>query len=365
MKLKTPITIMVRTAFALALCLALATSVTAAEIKRTPQPDGRDIVSISGFIQPGDDQKFIEVAGNPRAITLHSIGGVNQPAANIGSLIRSRGWGTAVRSGAYCYSACALIWFAGVYRHLDRYARLGLHSASTESGERHEEANRKIAIYLEAMGAPQEVIDLQSKADPCCINHIDYTQAEAWGLLNERPVTPPLITTAHTPSSAQVSSSVLQSLPANVQKDIEETRARCQQAVDKVPSVPSGDGGLVTFNVSGKQAVLIDPKLLCDGCYHGVNCSNRDTRDVSIYMLFGNAWKKVLSNENITGDIFVSYVPGIYRPEGQELNALVLDLYVGNKECPTRRAASSSAQSYEARTCVVRWHGAKFTYKPL
>jgi hypothetical protein len=205
---------------------------------------------------------------------------------------------------------------------------------------------RNIAIYLEAMGAPHEVIDLQSKADPCCINHIDYTQAEAWGLLNERPVTPPLITTAHTPS---LSSSVLQSLPANVQKDIEETRARCQQAVDKVPSVPSGDGGLVTFNVSGKQAVLIDPKLLCDGCYHGVNCSNRDTRDVSIYMLFGNAWKKVLSNENITGDIFVSYVPGIYRPEGQELNALVLDLYVGNEECPTRRAASSSAQSYEAR----------------
>jgi hypothetical protein len=89
MKLKTPITIMVRTAFALALCLALATLVTAAEIKRTLQPDGRDIVSISGFIQPGDDQKFIEVAGNPRdvTITLHSIGGVNQPAAR--SLARS------------------------------------------------------------------------------------------------------------------------------------------------------------------------------------------------------------------------------------------------------------------------------------
>jgi hypothetical protein len=245
----------------LALTLALASclapiSATAAEIIRSSQPDGPDIVSISGVIQPSDDQRFIEVAGNPRdvTITLNSIGGLNQPAANIGSLIRSRGWETAVRNGAHCYSACALIWFAGVYRHLDRYARLGLHSASTEStGERHEEANRKIAIYLEAMGAPQEVIDLQSKADPCCINHIDYTQAEAWGLLNERPVTrfwemtvsppsafpppirrgqdaaPPLITTAQTPSSAQVSSSVLQSLPTEVQKDIESVRAACRE----------------------------------------------------------------------------------------------------------------------------------------
>jgi hypothetical protein len=191
MKLNAPITVMIRAPFALALCLALATSVRAAEIKRTPQPDGPDIVSISGAIQRGDDQKFIEVTENSRdvTITLNSIGGFNQPAANIGSLIRSRGWETAVRNGAHCYSACALIWFAGVYRHLDRYARLGLHSALTEStGERYEEANRKIAIYLEAMGAPQEAIDLRSKADPCCINHIDYTQAKAWGLLNERPV---------------------------------------------------------------------------------------------------------------------------------------------------------------------------------
>jgi hypothetical protein len=71
-----------------------------------------------------------------------------------------------------------------------------------------------------------------------------------------------LTASAHAFSSvaAQPSSSVLQSLPAEVQKDIEETRARCQQAIDNVP-VPSGDVGLVTFTVSGKQAVLVDPKL--------------------------------------------------------------------------------------------------------
>jgi hypothetical protein len=157
---------------------------------------------------------------------------------------------------------------------------------------------------------------------------------------------------------------VLRSLPTDVQKDIEETRARCQQASD---NVPQDDLGLVTFTVSGKQAVLVDPKLFCDGCYHGFNCTNRDTRDVRVYVLFGDAWRKVpfLETASITGDIFVSFVPGKFRPEGQELNALVVELYEDNKECPTRNAGSASAQSYEARSCVVRWNGTRFTYKPL
>jgi hypothetical protein len=86
---------------------------------------------------------------------------------------------------------------------------------------------------------------------------------------------------------------------------------------------------------------------------------------VSVYALIGNAWRMVLSNESITGDIFVSYVPGKYRPKGQELNALVVNLFFGNKECPTRSAIDMSSQSWEARSCVVRWNGTKFTYKPL
>jgi hypothetical protein len=170
-----------------------------------------------------------------------------------------------------------------------------------------------------------------------------------------------LTTSAHAFSSvaAQPSPSVLQSLPTDVQKDIEETRASCRLAVD---NVPSGDEGLVTFTVSGKQAVLVDPKLLCDGCYAGMNCSNRGTRDVRVYVLFGNAWKKVFLNENITGDIFVSKKPGVHT---EELNALVVLLWMGNKECPTRRAVSNSFQLAEARSCVVRWNGTKFTYRPL
>jgi hypothetical protein len=176
-----------------------------------------------------------------------------------------------------------------------------------------------------------------------------------------------LTTGAYTFSSvaAQPSSSVLQSLPAKVQKDIEETRASCRSIGNETLAVTSDDSSLIQFLLGGRKAVLVDPVVLCGGCYPGYNCSNRGTRDVRVYALFGSAWRMVLSNDSITGEIFVSNVPGKYRPEGQELNALVVNLYEGNKECPTRRADSSSAQSYEARSCVVRWNETKFTYKPL
>ena len=39
---------------------------------------------------------------------------------------------------------------------------------------------------MHEMGVPQEVIDLQPKADPYCFNYVDHAQAEAWGLLSDR-----------------------------------------------------------------------------------------------------------------------------------------------------------------------------------
>lgn len=176
-----------------------------------------------------------------------------------------------------------------------------------------------------------------------------------------------LITTALTSLMAgavhaQSDSSILRSLPAEVQKDIEETRTSCRSTDNEINS---GDRGLIQFLLRSRKAVLVDNIELCGGCYHGYNCTNRGTRFVRVYALFGHAWRMVLSNDNITGDIFVSNVPGRYRPEGQQLNALVVNLFIGNEECPTRRAGSMSEQSWEARSCVVRWNGTKFTYKPL
>jgi hypothetical protein len=38
---------------------------------------------------------------------------------------------------------------------------------------------------MKSMGAPQQLIDLQRLADPCCSNSIGYDEAKEWGLLNE------------------------------------------------------------------------------------------------------------------------------------------------------------------------------------
>src|SRR5271166_5717942 len=90
-----------------------------------------------------------------------------------------------------------------------------------------------------------------------------------------------LTTSAYTFSSvaAQPSSSVLQSLPAEVQKDIEEQRTSCSSlSLSNGTPVTSDDGGLIQFLLGGRKAVLVDPILICGGCYHGVSCSKRGTR---------------------------------------------------------------------------------------
>jgi hypothetical protein len=81
-----------------------------------------------------------------------------------------------------------------------------------------------------------------------------------------------LMTGAYALSSGaaqEAASPVLQSLPAEVQKDIEDIRAYCRDhlvnANESQTRVPSGDEGLEVFTVSGVQAVMIDERELCDG----------------------------------------------------------------------------------------------------
>ena len=54
-------------------------------------------------------------------------------------------------------------------------------------------------------------------------------------------------------------SSVLRSLPAEAQKSIERVRESCPSDTP----VTSGDEGLMTFTVSGAQAVLVDELSFC------------------------------------------------------------------------------------------------------
>jgi hypothetical protein len=170
----------------------VATPAAAAEFTHRPQVNGPDVITIRGEIDADDYKKFIEIASDimHASVILNSKGGHIAAAISIGRFIRLRNYDTRLHNGGACNSACTLIWLAGTFRHLDRYARLGFHSAATTRRppyKRSEVGNAAIAAYMASMGVPQQVIDLQPKADPCCLNYVEYAQAKAWGLVSDRP----------------------------------------------------------------------------------------------------------------------------------------------------------------------------------
>jgi hypothetical protein len=160
--------------------------------------------------------------------------------------------------------------------------------------------------------------------------------------------------------SAETSSSILRSLPTEVQKDIERTRAGCRESNDRqFTSGLTGDDGLRIFTVSGTQAVMVDELNFCGGeCNHGVNCATGFTHNVDIYVRSGSTWTKAFS-KYVTEPVFLSTEYGKFK-------ALVLKVPAWDKECPS---TSSDPTEWKRRSCdfVVRWdNGSKrFTYRPL
>jgi len=157
------------------------------------------------------------------------------------------------------------------------------------------------------------------------------------------------------------SSSILRSLPSNVQKNIEGIRAACRERGSDI-SVTSGDEGLITFTVSGTQAVLIDELNFCayGECIHAVNCATGYTHRVAIYVRYGNVWRKSFS-VNATGRTFLSV-----EPYTDKFKALVLGVHGGGDlGCPVRHKNDPTAWKYEWCDFVVKWNGTKFTHRPL
>ena len=180
----------------------------------------------------------------------------------------------------------------------------------------------------------------------------------------------------------QPSSSVLESLPAEVQKEIKDLRAGCREYLgadvnqtwvsplaNPVHSVSSGDEGLDVFTVSGAQAVMVNRLELCGGqCLRGANCSNRGSYQVAIYVRSGQSWRKALDTEAV-GTVFLK-TDGLEAPSA--FKALVLNVFGGNKYCPTRDVlVREDGERYvfparkQSCAAVVKWDGTKFTYVAL
>ena len=143
------------------------------EILRVPQYDNV-IVIMTGEIVRGDGSRFAEVVesleGAHATVSVQGPGGLLDEALDIGSQIRLAGFATMVLPKAECFSACALIWLAGVRRYLAADSVIGVHAAfrTDELGGVSESGvdNADIGAYLANLGLPRTAIRYVTLASP-------------------------------------------------------------------------------------------------------------------------------------------------------------------------------------------------------
>jgi hypothetical protein len=101
---------------------------------------GGGVLELTGTIDPGAAARFaaeVEARGEYiDTVALNSPGGSVDDALAMGELLRARGFATSVGSGAMCASSCPLVFAAGVERHADAAAVIGVHQiyASVATG---------------------------------------------------------------------------------------------------------------------------------------------------------------------------------------------------------------------------------------
>ncbi|MEO9863186.1 MAG: ATP-dependent Clp protease proteolytic subunit [Yoonia sp.] len=94
------------------------------------QWEGRDVVTMTGEIQPGDAARFddfIDREGAPEVVFLNSPGGSVTDALVIGQTIRDMESETAMSDADVCLSACPYILAAGTTRDIPEGAWVGVH----------------------------------------------------------------------------------------------------------------------------------------------------------------------------------------------------------------------------------------------
>lgn len=133
--------------------------------------DGKAL-KVLGDIELGFAQKIIDaIEANPRieVVALGSGGGLVYEALKAGEFIRQKGLDTTLFNN--CYSACPLVFMAGVQRQSwSPYPELGFHQISTASGEPvpfDSDVYRDIFHYLARMGVdPRFVLQQMWSAPP-------------------------------------------------------------------------------------------------------------------------------------------------------------------------------------------------------
>jgi hypothetical protein len=173
----------------LLLALFSARTAQAADITVLDRGDGDlpAIVTVKGYFDLDDDQKFIQAtAGIPKAIVyLEGPGGEITPGLNIGLAIRNQGFETAVAGAKTCSSACALAWLAGSPRRMGEGSNIGFHAAWIESRGADAPSgtgNAFVGYYAHQLGLTYDAVRYITMAEPSSMSWLTPQDAHAYNI---------------------------------------------------------------------------------------------------------------------------------------------------------------------------------------
>ena len=163
--------------------LAIAADITS-ELGANGQPD---VIRIKGPLNLGDEDKFrlLALASTKATVYLDSPGGRVSPAIEIGTIIRLKGYETAVEEGQ-CSSACALIWLAGEPRVMSNFSSIGFHApyVTGNDGQRISGASQgaRVGSYLTRLGFSEKVVMFAVNAGAEEIQWLQKSTADMLGI---------------------------------------------------------------------------------------------------------------------------------------------------------------------------------------
>ena len=163
--------------------LAIAADITS-ELGANGQPD---VIRIKGPLNLGDEDKFrlLALASQKATVYLDSPGGRVSPAIEIGTIIRLKGFETAVEEGQ-CSSACALIWLAGEPRVMSNFSSIGFHApyVTGNDGQRISGASQgaRVGLYLTRLGFSEKVVMFAVNAGAEEIQWLQKSTADMLGV---------------------------------------------------------------------------------------------------------------------------------------------------------------------------------------
>jgi len=149
----------------------------------TSDSDGSPIISISGEIVEGDQDKFRNfVRKAPKALVfLDSPGGLIQPAIDIGKIIYYNEMTTIVED-ADCASACGLIWLAGETRVILPNGRVGFHAVYFSQSKLQQtvssSGNALVGAYLGELKFNAKIIEYATEASPKSMKWLTESDAK-------------------------------------------------------------------------------------------------------------------------------------------------------------------------------------------